>query len=135
MTTFVVPTGALDYWAARLRRFGITPMKAARFGESYVQFADPEGLHLELVEREEGPLSRWAAGAGTVHHIAWRAQDAAEHREWQRHVAASGFQPTDVIDRQYFHALYFRESAFCSKSPPTRRVLPWMKRRRNWVRA
>ncbi|KKO55069.1 ring-cleaving dioxygenase [Paenibacillus sp. DMB20] len=48
-------------------------------------------------------------GAGTVHHIAWRAKDVEEHQEWQKQVANSGFHPTQILDRQYFNAIYFRE--------------------------
>lgn len=51
-----------------------------------------------------------AGGAGTVHHIAWRAKDFEEHERWQKEVLHSGFQPTPIIDRQYFHAIYFREA-------------------------
>ncbi|MBD2870243.1 ring-cleaving dioxygenase [Paenibacillus arenilitoris] len=49
-------------------------------------------------------------GAGTVHHIAWRAKDDEEHERWRSHVAGSGYQPTPIVDRQYFKALYFREA-------------------------
>lgn len=53
----------------------------------------------------------WGApGAGTIHHIAWRAADFEQHVQWQREVSEAGFQPTEVIDRQYFNAIYFRES-------------------------
>lgn len=48
-------------------------------------------------------------GVGTVHHIAWRAEDEADHKDWLLHVKESGFQATDVKDRNYFKALYFRE--------------------------
>ncbi|WP_426445403.1 ring-cleaving dioxygenase [Paenibacillus sp. S-38] len=54
-------------------------------------------------------VERGAEGAGTVHHIAWRAKDFEEHEQWQQEVFSAGFIPTDLIDRQYFHALYFRE--------------------------
>jgi glyoxalase family protein len=47
-------------------------------------------------------------GAGTVHHIAWAAQDA-EHVAWQQRVADAGGHVTEVIDRDYFHSIYFRE--------------------------
>ncbi len=50
-----------------------------------------------------------SGGAGTVHHIAWRAQDFEEHKQWRIHVSALGYRPTQVIDRQYFNAIYFRE--------------------------
>lgn len=49
-------------------------------------------------------------GAGTVHHIAWRAKDFIEHKEWQHKAAKNGLRPTQIIDRQYFNAIYFREN-------------------------
>jgi glyoxalase family protein len=47
-------------------------------------------------------------GAGTVHHIAWHSADA-DHERWQERVRAAGMQVTPVIDRDYFHAIYFRQ--------------------------
>ena len=49
-------------------------------------------------------------GVGTVHHIAWRAQDDADHLEWQQHARNLGQHVTELKDRNYFNALYFRES-------------------------
>lgn len=49
-------------------------------------------------------------GAGTVHHIAWRATDDVEHAQWSEVVRDYGYQPTPVRDRQYFNAIYFREA-------------------------
>ncbi|BBI36329.1 hypothetical protein KCTCHS21_57280 [Cohnella abietis] len=54
-------------------------------------------------------MAQGIGGAGTVHHIAWRAKDDADHLLWRSLVEESGFQPTPVIDRQYFNAIYFRE--------------------------
>ncbi|REE68130.1 glyoxalase family protein [Paenibacillus taihuensis] len=48
-------------------------------------------------------------GAGTVHHIAWRAKDFEEHKQWQQEATKNGYHTTDIIDRQYFNAIYFRE--------------------------
>jgi glyoxalase family protein len=47
-------------------------------------------------------------GAGTVHHIAWHSADA-DHVPWQQRVAAAGMHVTPVIDRDYFHSIYFRQ--------------------------
>jgi glyoxalase family protein len=47
-------------------------------------------------------------GGGTVHHIAW-GTTAAEHPRWVEHLRDAGVQSTDVIDRHYFHSIYFRE--------------------------
>jgi glyoxalase family protein len=62
-----------------------------------------------IVDINVTPMPYGAGGAGTVHHIAWRAKDDAEHALWRSHVQSNGFQPTPIVDRQYFNAIYFRE--------------------------
>ena len=47
--------------------------------------------------------------AGSVHHIAFRARDDAEQSQWREHLVALGYNVTPVIDRIYFHSIYFRE--------------------------
>jgi glyoxalase family protein len=47
--------------------------------------------------------------AGSVHHIAFRARDDAEQRHWREQLVALGYNVTPVIDRVYFHSIYFRE--------------------------
>lgn len=47
-------------------------------------------------------------GSGSVHHIAWASQDA-DHLKWQARVGEAGGFVTDVRDRDYFDAIYFRE--------------------------
>ena len=46
---------------------------------------------------------------GTVHHVAWRAQDDASQQALQRELAGLGYNVTQVLDRQYFRSVYFRE--------------------------
>ena len=48
-------------------------------------------------------------GAGTIHHIAFRATDDADQAAWMDRLASAGHRTTDVTDRQYFNAIYFRE--------------------------
>ena len=48
-------------------------------------------------------------GAGTVHHIAFRAEDDAKQLEWQQLLLKLGLHVTEVLDREYFHSIYFRE--------------------------
>ncbi len=45
----------LLFWEERLTRFSIPFERSERFNETYVQFADPDGLQLEIVAREQGP--------------------------------------------------------------------------------
>jgi glyoxalase family protein len=177
-TTYVVPVGAFQFWQERFARFNIPTTVTSRFGEQYIEAVDPDGLQLEIVERDAGALSTWsfggvpadkaikgfggavlystapdstakvlenvlgldkigedgdygrfqatgelgnlidirltamahgAGGAGTVHHIAWRAKDDEDHLQWRKNVEESGLHPTPVVDRQYFNAIYFRE--------------------------
>lgn len=196
-TTFVVPQGALPFWETRLQKFAVEFERSERFGETFIRFGDPDGLQLELVERDEGPASTWAfggvpadkaikgfggavlyslapeqtlevlqnvmglkrmaegeggaaeddvgadaardgadrfirlqaagdlgqiidvnvepiprgaGGAGTVHHIAWRAVDIPDQERWRERVAQAGFDVTPITDRNYFTAIYFREA-------------------------
>jgi glyoxalase family protein len=47
---FAIPEGALDYWQARLRINGVETKSSQRFGDEVLQFEDPHGLSLELIE-------------------------------------------------------------------------------------
>ncbi|WP_152655568.1 ring-cleaving dioxygenase [Oceanobacillus sp. CFH 90083] len=178
VTSYVIPEGALGFWEQRLEKFEIPFEKTESFGESYITFDDPHGLHLELVERKEGDDNTWTFGAvtsevaikgfggatlfsaqpektadllehvmglekigqegdlirfrstadignvidlktkptgrgqmgvGTVHHIAWRADDDKDQLEWQQYVGEHGYSVTPVKDRNYFNAIYFKE--------------------------
>lgn len=48
-------------------------------------------------------------GAGTVHHVAFRASDDAAQANIRTELVSLGFNVTPVIDRDYFHSVYFRE--------------------------
>ncbi|HEY1204086.1 MAG TPA: ring-cleaving dioxygenase [Bryobacteraceae bacterium] len=48
-------------------------------------------------------------GAGTVHHVAFRAPDEPAQEAWREEVARAGRRVTPVVDRRYFHSIYFRE--------------------------
>lgn len=52
---------------------------------------------------------RGRQAGGTVHHIAFRAPDAATQLRWRAELIEAGVQVTEVIDRQYFTAIYFHE--------------------------
>jgi glyoxalase family protein len=47
--------------------------------------------------------------AGSVHHIAFRARDEQEQLQWRERLVELGYNVTPVIDRTYFHSIYFRE--------------------------
>jgi glyoxalase family protein len=74
-----------------------------------------EGVHvLRGAERQgvwayDAPAGHGFQGAGTVHHIAWSAADDAELALLRDVARGQGAQATPLIDRQYFHSVYFRE--------------------------
>ena len=52
---FAIPSGSLDYWRKRLNGHGIETAESKRFGDAIIQFEDPHGLVLELVEIQHAP--------------------------------------------------------------------------------
>lgn len=60
--SYAVPEGSLEFWEKRLEKFNVPFEKTKRFGENYLQFDDPHGLHLEIVERAEGEGNSWTFG-------------------------------------------------------------------------
>ncbi|MEN8376342.1 MAG: VOC family protein [Gemmatimonadota bacterium] len=74
------------------------------------RYAAGDGGPGTLVDvREPGDLAPGLGGAGTVHHVAWRMADDDAELEVRARVEAAGLAPTPVIDRSYFHSVYFRE--------------------------
>jgi glyoxalase family protein len=49
------------------------------------------------------------AGAGTVHHVAFATATDSSQIEAREKLVRIGLNVTPVIDRQYFHSIYFRE--------------------------
>ena len=48
-------------------------------------------------------------GAGTVHHIAWRTPDDAQQSAWRKTLVNGGCNVSPIMDRTYFHSIYYRE--------------------------
>jgi glyoxalase family protein len=48
-------------------------------------------------------------GVGTVHHIAWRTPTDQSQLDMRKEIVNTGLDATPVIDRRYFHSVYFRE--------------------------
>jgi glyoxalase family protein len=79
--------------AASRRRFSVNP-KSTSAG-------------VDLIERPDGRFG--LNSAGTVHHIAFCCADELEQAHWREQLVARGLHVTPVIDRFYFHSIYFRE--------------------------
>ncbi|MBX0294558.1 ring-cleaving dioxygenase [Haloarcula nitratireducens] len=179
-TAYLVPEDSVEYWTERLDSHGVAVERTERFGETVLQFEDPDGIGLELVaadaetdavswvdspvpeehqlrgfhsvtlavpsveptaglltemfgyahEATEGDRHRYRSaaggfgsvvdlvetdddygqmGVGTVHHVAFRADDVEALEAFRDEYLERGLRPSEVIDRVYFHALYARE--------------------------
>jgi len=50
-----------------------------------------------------------SVAVGTVHHVAWRTATNEEQIHWRSKLTKLEYDVTPIIDRQYFHSIYFRE--------------------------
>ncbi len=99
------------------------------------------GALLDLISAPD--VSGGTVAVGTVHHVAWRTPDDGAQRVWRQQIDALGYHVTPVIDRLYFHSIYFREPGgvlfeiatdppgFAIDEPPdhlgeTLRLPPWL---------
>jgi glyoxalase family protein len=183
-TALAVPVGALEWWKTYLAEKSISfTLPVTRFGENLLQFHDPDGLVLEIVESPradtgfvwkngsieakyairglhsvtiaaegyeftanvltrslgikggaESPLEpnrfRFESGqgiggivdivclpdapaarggAGGVHHIAFRVADDGAQTRFRAELVRGNFNVSPIMDRNYFHSIYFRE--------------------------
>lgn len=65
------------------------------------------GTRVDLLIDPHGSPGHVAAG--TVHHVAFRAADDADQLRWRETLLGRGLHVTPVLDRNYFHSIYFRE--------------------------
>ena len=65
-----------------------------------------EGAVVDVAGAARG---RGRQAGGTVHHIAFRAPDGATQARWRQELVEAGVSVTEILDRQYFTSIYFRE--------------------------
>jgi glyoxalase family protein len=65
------------------------------------------GAIVDVLCTPDGVVGR--LGGGTVHHIAWRTPDDDQQRIWRNELASRGYNVSPVMDRTYFHSIYYRE--------------------------
>ncbi|MGH7553952.1 MAG: ring-cleaving dioxygenase [Longimicrobiales bacterium] len=64
-------------------------------------------VRVDLICQPDATTGRM--GIGAVHHIAWRTADQTTQSHWHDTLASLGYDVTPIIDRHYFHSIYFRE--------------------------
>jgi glyoxalase family protein len=68
---------------------------------------DAPGRLIEVVPAGDAPAA--VNGLGTVHHVAFAVDDLEQQLELRRELVRRGIAVTEVLDRQYFWSIYFRE--------------------------
>lgn len=99
-----------------VRASSLRPELTARLLEELLGAEPVDGSSWELRGEGRGgrfvlddvPQERARPSAGTVHHVAWGTRDA-EQGAWLERLNAAGVPSSGIIDRHYFHSLYFRE--------------------------
>jgi len=120
-------------------------------GGSRIRLRAPGGAPGSVVDLLRGRTHpRGLMGAGAVHHVAFRAKDAASQLAWREAILDFGLPVTPVQDRQYFTSIYFREPGgvlfeiatdppgFTLDETPEElgtglRLPPWLEPRRDWI--
>ncbi|MFG1423803.1 ring-cleaving dioxygenase [Roseixanthobacter liquoris] len=83
--------------------------EAAREG-SLVRYSTGAAMGGIVDLRVAGDFLRGRSGAGSVHHVAFRAADDAVEAEMVKRLAENhGIHTTEQKDRNYFRSVYFRE--------------------------
>jgi glyoxalase family protein len=86
-----VPAGSLDYWAARLEKYGVRPDAVeTRFGDRALVIADPHGLKLALVEPAGVPRRQFTPWDGGPVAGDRQIRGLYGARVWEREAAPTG---------------------------------------------
>jgi catechol 2,3-dioxygenase-like lactoylglutathione lyase family enzyme len=86
-------------------RFKLVAQEGDRFRYA-VDSGEPAGLVDVLRAPNERP---GRVLVGTVHHIAWRTADDDQQRSWRTELTRLNYGVSPVMDRKYFHSIYYRE--------------------------
>jgi glyoxalase family protein len=65
------------------------------------------GTIVDVVSRPKA--QHGLVSVGTVHHVAFRASDDEQQKDLRQEILKTDLNVTPVIDRNYFHSIYFRE--------------------------
>ena len=86
-------------------------ISTASFSNEQREQQEKEGVRgANIVDVVSLPYRRRAAiGIGSVHHVAWRTPTDERQKVLRKNLIKVGLNATPVIDRLYFHSVYFHE--------------------------
>jgi len=113
-----IPTAHALRGFAGVRAYSADPAASTALLREVLDFEPVDGDGTEWVSRgprrggfygyDPAPEERGASGAGTVHHIAWTAEDE-DIEAWDERYRAAGRRTSGLVDRFYFRSVYSRE--------------------------
>ena len=86
---------------------GFRPLKQEKNRYRYVTGQGGPSTYVDVLS-----LPHQAAGSiavGSVHHVAWRTADDEQQLAWRKELLSARSDVTPVLDREYFHSIYFHE--------------------------
>jgi glyoxalase family protein len=75
----------------------------------YVFEVGPGGVGAEVHVDVRPTMAEGRQGIGGVHHVAYRTPNEEEQVQWRNLLVPKVSQITPIIDRYYFHSVYFHE--------------------------
>src|SRR5687768_1620259 len=67
------------------------------------------GTTLDILHHPDDMPAKAVFGTGSIHHIAFRVPTDEMQLEYRSALLAVGHEVTPVVDRNYFHSIYYRE--------------------------
>ena len=81
----------------------------AQEGNRY-RYAADSGESARLIDVLHAPQERHGRVlVGSVHHIAFRTADDVQQGQWRDELSKLRYGVSPVMDRKYFHSIYYRE--------------------------
>ena len=100
-----LPERSLDRTATLMT--GTLGFRAAQTEGGWTRYTLADGTFADV--QAAPSLAPGQIAVGNIHHVAWRTPDDAQQGEWLREIAGLGLGVSPVMDRDYFHSIYFRE--------------------------
>jgi glyoxalase family protein len=89
---------------------GLLGWRVAGRDDERIRVAVADGAPGKLIDIVPAPAAASGVnGLGTVHHVAMAVASGEEQRRLRQEVIALGYKVTEVLDRNYFQSIYFRE--------------------------
>jgi glyoxalase family protein len=92
---------------AMLLSLGFTPVGEDAGRVRYTAATGESSTIADLVVDSSAPRAN--LGVGVVHHVAWRTPTDETELAWRKHLLEQGRSVSPVMDRDYFHSIYFTE--------------------------